>query len=303
MPKQGEKFSAKIDRISSSGNGIIETSSGHINLGPVAPDSVGEEIKAEMMVGLFARCETKEVRTNNYNTKFEELVGSSPTKQSGANDKSFRVGGSPDISISGESDVKFCDQCGSVMYSDESMWRCRSCGFEKERDTQPNEPIDNKQKHGSNEKLDQPNPNKNQQKEDSTTEVEHNTTDSIRADRDLNELRERAENASVQEVPENATATSQTKPQYSRSQEVKEYVKARADGVCEGCEKPAPFINKSGEPYFHIHHIFELSDGGSDTPETVIALCPNCHYRVHHGKDGEEYNRELLDKVRRMENS
>lgn len=60
---------------------------------------------------------------------------------------------------------------------------------------------------------------------------------------------------------------------------------------------------KTGEPYLHAHHIHELSDGGSDTPDTVVGLCPNCHYRVHHGEDGDEYNQELLEIIQEKENS
>jgi len=117
----------------------------------------------------------------------------------------------------------------------------------------------------------------------------------------LTELREQANEAAVEEVPESATTSSQTKQQYSRASEVRDYVMARADGECEGCEEPAPFTSKTGEPYLHAHHVHELSNGGSDTPDTVIALCPNCHYRVHHGEDGEEYNQELRETLNDIE--
>lgn len=93
------------------------------------------------------------------------------------------------------------------------------------------------------------------------------------------------------------------KPIYHRSKAVKQYVKTRADGGCEGCGESAPFTSKTGEPYIHSHHIHELSDDGSDTPDTVVALCPNCHCRVHHGADGDEYNQKLLEVVQEKENS
>ncbi|MFC6754146.1 HNH endonuclease, partial [Halorubrum tibetense] len=108
----------------------------------------------------------------------------------------------------------------------------------------------------------------------------------------VDELRKEAEEDAVEQVPQEATTNTSQTVQYTRSTKIKEYVKARADGVCEGCGEPAPFTSKTGDPYLHAHHVQELGDGGSDTPETVIALCPNCHYRVHHGKDGEDYNRE-----------
>ena len=33
----------------------------------------------------------------------------------------------------------------------------------------------------------------------------------------------------------------------------------------------------------------------------VIALCPTCHRRVHHGEDGETYNAELVAKLTNLE--
>jgi 5-methylcytosine-specific restriction endonuclease McrA len=114
-------------------------------------------------------------------------------------------------------------------------------------------------------------------------------------------LRQEAIEDSSEQVK--TTTTSKSTSEYSRSKKVKEYVKRRADGQCEGCGEPAPFKSKTGEPYLHAHHIHELSDGGSDTIDTVVALCPNCHYRVHHGEDGDEYNQELLEIVQAKENS
>jgi len=129
-----------------------------------------------------------------------------------------------------------------------------------------------------------------------------NKINSSESDDDLKILRRQAEEAAIEEVPEVMTSTSRSSPQYNRSQKVKTYAKARADGICEGCGEPAPFISTTGEPYLHVHHIHELSDGGSDTPDTVAALCPNCHYRIHHGKNGEKYNQEILNNITDLEN-
>ena len=58
----------------------------------------------------------------------------------------------------------------------------------------------------------------------------------------------------------------------------------RANGTCERCRKPAPFIRKSnGAKYLEVHHIVPLSEDGLDTVHNVLALCPNCHREVHHG--------------------
>lgn len=127
-----------------------------------------------------------------------------------------------------------------------------------------------------------------------------NTTPT-KAEKKLDKLREEATEAAVEEVPESVAASQTTKQEYTRSTEVREYVMKRADGSCEGCDEPAPFTSKTGSPYLHAHHLHELSDGGSDTPDTVIALCPNCHYRVHHGEDGDEYNEALQEKMTEIE--
>jgi ribonuclease Z len=118
---------------------------------------------------------------------------------------------------------------------------------------------------------------------------------------ELSEAREQAEAEAREEVEVSTASTTQRSSEYSRSAAIKRYVKKRANGYCEGCQEPAPFMSKTGKPYLHAHHVFELSDGGSDTPDTVIALCPNCHFRVHHGEDGEEYNRKLHKKLQQIE--
>ncbi|WP_256204578.1 MULTISPECIES: HNH endonuclease signature motif containing protein [unclassified Pseudomonas] len=58
----------------------------------------------------------------------------------------------------------------------------------------------------------------------------------------------------------------------------------RAGGVCEVCNRPAPFKRKSdGTPYLEVHHIVRLADGGMDTLDNVCVVCPNCHRQAHFG--------------------
>lgn len=126
-------------------------------------------------------------------------------------------------------------------------------------------------------------------------------TTSPNEERSLGQLRNRAKDAAIEEVPEDTSIARSDATEYTRSSAVRDYVKARAGGSCEGCEESAPFVSKTGDPYFHAHHVHELSDGGSDMPSTVIALCPNCHYRVHHGENGNEYNEQLREKLLEIE--
>jgi len=90
---------------------------------------------------------------------------------------------------------------------------------------------------------------------------------------------------------------------YQRSADVRNYVLARAKSVCEGCSSPAPFLRKDGTGYLEPHHIRRASDGGPDDPHFVIALCPNCHRRVHAGVDGSAYNDTLLTMMKEIERS
>jgi 5-methylcytosine-specific restriction protein A len=80
---------------------------------------------------------------------------------------------------------------------------------------------------------------------------------------------------------------------HKRSAAVRDYVLARAGGVCECCGKPAPFLRINGTPYLEPHHTRRISDGGPDHPRWVAAICPNCHREVHHGKDQVEKNQHL----------
>jgi len=91
-----------------------------------------------------------------------------------------------------------------------------------------------------------------------------------------------------------ATAEERRRVVRLRSAAVKAYVLKRAGGKCEGCTQPAPFTNRRAQPYLEPHHTTRLTDGGPDHPAHVIALCPNCHRRVHHGVDGQDYNLTLI---------
>ena len=72
-----------------------------------------------------------------------------------------------------------------------------------------------------------------------------------------------------------------TTVQRERSPYVAEYAKRRANGRCQLCGNPAPFADSHGKPYLESHHIVWLSAGGSDTIENTVALCPNCHKKMH----------------------
>ena len=68
---------------------------------------------------------------------------------------------------------------------------------------------------------------------------------------------------------------------YMRNRYIAEYVKRQADGKCQLCGQGAPFLDKNGRPYLESHHIVYLSEGGTDSIDNIVALCPNCHRKMH----------------------
>lgn len=249
-PEEGQILAAEINRVSSSGNGLIEVDDGHINIGPVKENSVGEAVTIEAVTKTFAICVTESIRSSDYASEFWKV-----------DRDMFHKLGRPSIDT-----ATFCEECGSAaLKKTANVYICGIC----ETEFSP----------------------------------ERQDADSSNGATELDILKAKAVADSTESVSYEEEERKQEIRQYNRSSAVKQYVKARADGFCEGCDEFAPFISKTGEPYLQTHHIKELSDGGSDTPDNVIALCPNCHYRVHHGEDGDEYNQELLEVVQEKENS
>jgi 5-methylcytosine-specific restriction enzyme A len=113
----------------------------------------------------------------------------------------------------------------------------------------------------------------------------------------LDQLRERA----GRRLGKQPNARTAKRTNYERSVDLKIYVRRRANGVCEGCKTPAPFEARDGHGYLEPHHIRRLSDGGPDDYHHVIALCPTCHRRVHHGSDGDDYNAQLAVSLQKIE--
>ena len=66
------------------------------------------------------------------------------------------------------------------------------------------------------------------------------------------------------------------------------YVKRLADGRCDLCGEKAPFSDREGNPYLEEHHVKWLCEGGEDSIDNAVALCPNCHRRMHILQDPED---------------
>jgi 5-methylcytosine-specific restriction protein A len=92
----------------------------------------------------------------------------------------------------------------------------------------------------------------------------------------MDELRKRAGRAKKQ--PSARTANVSV---YVCDAAVAEYAKRLANGPCDLCEQPAPFENKSNMAHLECHQIIWLAQRGEDMIANTVALCPNCHRRMH----------------------
>jgi 5-methylcytosine-specific restriction protein A len=98
----------------------------------------------------------------------------------------------------------------------------------------------------------------------------------------------------------NPAKRSGTSTVYARSPDVVAWVLQEANGICDACTLPAPFISAAGRPYLEVHHVKRLADGGPDIVENAVALCPNCHRRLHHSVDAKSHLRALMKRCSRL---
>ena len=87
---------------------------------------------------------------------------------------------------------------------------------------------------------------------------------------------------------------------HERDPQVRAWVLEEAKGMCECCEAPAPFACDDGRPYLEVHHVITLAEDGPDTVDNAVALCPNCHCQLHHGRDRATVRAKLYQKISRL---
>ncbi len=71
---------------------------------------------------------------------------------------------------------------------------------------------------------------------------------------------------------------------YSRNRDVRMAALKRSKGRCEYCNEPG-FQTASGRIYLETHHVVPLSEGGPDSVDNVIAVCPLDHRKAHYAHD------------------
>jgi len=113
---------------------------------------------------------------------------------------------------------------------------------------------------------------------------------------DIGLLRERATNINAR-----PTRVEQTISVFPRNSVLKAYVKVRSNYSCEmpGCDYTG-FSKTDGSQYIEVHHVIPLSEGGEDNVNNTVALCPNCHRKLHYAGNKEELRQILLDYLRNL---
>ena len=81
----------------------------------------------------------------------------------------------------------------------------------------------------------------------------------------------------------------QSKDKYQKAEAIRRWLVEDRGSKCEVCEYPHTEA-------LHAHHIKRRSEGGDNTLDNLLLLCPNCHYEVHHQLSTKAY---LVDSNRR----
>jgi 5-methylcytosine-specific restriction endonuclease McrA len=87
---------------------------------------------------------------------------------------------------------------------------------------------------------------------------------------------------------------------YIRDAAVVAYVLNSAKGICECCMSIAPFCKDNGAFFLEVHHVHFLSEGGTDTIDNAVAVCPNCHKELHFGENRQSLKDGLYKKSKRL---
>lgn len=98
-------------------------------------------------------------------------------------------------------------------------------------------------------------------------------------------------------APEKSTVST---TQFKRDPRVVAWIRNEADGVCESCGEDAPFSRK-GVPFLEVHHVRPLAEGGTDSVENAVAVCPNCHREMHLSDGAQAVTDELYHEIDRLE--
>lgn len=57
-------------------------------------------------------------------------------------------------------------------------------------------------------------------------------------------------------------------------------------GFCPCCDKPTQV--------WHQHHVVGRAQGGTDSPDNLVSVCPQCHYSLHVGRQNSDPHIRLV---------
>ncbi len=96
---------------------------------------------------------------------------------------------------------------------------------------------------------------------------------------------------------ENPEVTTQNNVQsIKRDPKVKAWVIRNAKGRCEYCEDTA-FVKDDGKGYLEVHHLRQLANHGTDKICNTVAVCANCHRKLHYAENREEMRKTLIKRL------
>lgn len=82
---------------------------------------------------------------------------------------------------------------------------------------------------------------------------------------------------------------------FERDPKVKAWIIQNAGGRCECCQESA-FIKEDGLSYLEVHHLRTLAEGGSDTIHNTVAVCANCHRKLHFASNKVDIRQNLIQR-------
>jgi 5-methylcytosine-specific restriction protein A len=92
----------------------------------------------------------------------------------------------------------------------------------------------------------------------------------------------------------------QTLSVYKRDPKVVAWIIKNANGKCECCGDDG-FIKNDESIFLEVHHLRLLAENGSDTPQNAVAICANCHRKLHYARNKEIMRKELIKKIDRLQ--
>jgi 5-methylcytosine-specific restriction endonuclease McrA len=126
------------------------------------------------------------------------------------------------------------------------------------------------------------------------------TTDYVELLRRAHTIIRSTANADGDAGTDKPTATEVKRQEFKRSPRVVAQVLGKAEGRCDLCKRPSPFVDANDEPYLEVHHVRLLSEGGVDRVYNAVAVCPNCHRELHFGAGRKDLIKRLYRIVRRL---